>query len=100
MSVDIVRQANPADEVVPGLWLGSRYAALDPGYLKEKKIGAVFNCTKDIPFEPTIRRQYRVPVDDNLQEAEIRNLERQLQLLQSIECSTISKAYLINCYSH
>ena len=75
MSVDIVRQANPADEVVPGLWLGSRYAALDPGYLKEKKIGAVFNCTKDIPFEPMIHRQYRVPVDDNLQEAEIRNLE-------------------------
>jgi protein-tyrosine phosphatase len=75
MATDIVRQANPADEVVPGLWLGSRYAALDPVYLKEKRIGAVFNCTKDIPFEPVIRRQYRVPVDDNLQEAEIRNLE-------------------------
>ena len=75
MSVDIVRQANPADEVVPGLWLGSRYAALDPDYLTEKRIGAVFNCTKDIPFEPIVRRQYRVPVDDNLQEAEIRNLE-------------------------
>ena len=70
----IVEQANPADEVVPGLWLGSRYA-LTPEYLKEKRISAVFNCTKDIPFEPTVRRQYRVPVDDNLQEAEIRNLE-------------------------
>ena len=75
MATDIVRQANPADEVVPGLWLGSRYAALNPEYLKEKKITAVFNCTKDIPFEPVVRRQYRVPVDDNLQEAEIRNLE-------------------------
>jgi protein-tyrosine phosphatase len=75
MATDIVRQANPADEVLPGLWLGSRYAALNPEYLKEKRIAAVFNCTKDIPFEPTIRRQYRVPVDDNLQEAEIRNLE-------------------------
>jgi protein-tyrosine phosphatase len=75
MATDIVKQANPADEVVPGLWLGSRYAALNPDYLKEKRIAAVFNCTKDIPFEPVIRRQYRVPVDDNLQEAEIRNLE-------------------------
>ena len=75
MATNIVKQANPADEVVPGLWLGSRYAALNPEYLKEKKIGAVFNCTKDFPFEPVIRRQYRVPVDDNLQEAEIRNLE-------------------------
>jgi protein-tyrosine phosphatase len=75
MATDIVRQANPADEVVPGLWLGSRYAALDPDYLREKRITAVFNCTKDIPFEPAVRRQYRVPVDDNLEAAEIRNLE-------------------------
>ena len=75
MATDIVKNANPADEVVPGLWLGSRYAALNPEYLKEKRIAAVFNCTKDIPFEPVVRRQYRVPVDDNLQEAEIRNLE-------------------------
>lgn len=75
MATDIVKQANPADEVVPGLWLGSRYAALNPDYLKEKRISAVFNCTKDIPFESVVRRQYRVPVDDNLQEAEIRNLE-------------------------
>jgi protein-tyrosine phosphatase len=75
MATDSVKQANPADEVLPGLWLGSRYAALNPDYLKEKRIAAVFNCTKDLPFEPVIRRQYRVPVDDNLQEAEIRNLE-------------------------
>lgn len=75
MATDIVKQANPADEVMPGLWLGSRYAALNPEYLKEKRISAVFNCTKDIPFEPIVRRQYRVPVDDNRQEAEIRNLE-------------------------
>ena len=75
MATDIVKQANPADEVVPGLWLGSRYAALNPDYLKQKKITAVFNCTKDIPFDSAVRRQYRVPVDDNLKEEEIRNLE-------------------------
>ena len=73
--MSIVANANPADEVLPGLWLGSRYAALNPDYLKEKRIRAVFNCTKDIPFDTSIPRQYRVPVDDNLQEAEIRNLE-------------------------
>jgi protein-tyrosine phosphatase len=66
---------NAADEIVPTLWIGNRAAALDPEFLAAKKITTVFNCTKDIPFEPTIRRQYRVPVDDNLQEAEIRNLE-------------------------
>ena len=73
--MDIVAKANPADEVLPGLWLGSRYAALNPDYLKEKRIRAVFNCTKDIPFDTSIPRQYRVPVDDSLQEVDIRNLE-------------------------
>ena len=66
--------ANPADEILPGLWLGSRVAALDPKWLGEHNIKAVFNCTKDIPFVESIQRRYRVPVDDNLQDEEIRNL--------------------------
>jgi dual specificity phosphatase 12 len=66
---------DPANEILPGLWLGNRVAALDPVFLREKHIKAVFNCTKDIPFEATVQRRYRVPVDDNLQEEEIRNLE-------------------------
>jgi hypothetical protein len=67
--------ANPADEIVPGLWLGNRTAALDQRWQGEKGIKCVFNCTKDIPFLPTVQRKYRVPVDDNLQADEIRNLE-------------------------
>jgi protein-tyrosine phosphatase len=73
--MNIVQQANPADEILPGLYLGSRYAALDPEYLASKRIVSVFNCTKDIPFVPTIKRQFRIPVDDSLQQPDIRNLE-------------------------
>jgi len=67
--------ANPADEILPNLWLGSIRAANSSQWLGEKGIKCVFNCTKDIVFIPTIQRQYRVPVDDNLQAEEIRNLE-------------------------
>jgi len=67
--------ANPADEILPGLWLGSIKAATSTQWLGEQGIKAVFNCTKDIIFPPNIHRKYRVPVDDNLQRAEIRNLE-------------------------
>lgn len=74
--MDIVAQANPADEVVPGLLLGSRYAALNTEYLAQKNVKAIFNCTKDIPFDPSVKRQYRIPVDDNLQEPEIANLAK------------------------
>ena len=68
-------RANPADEIIPGLWLGNRVAALDPSWLSEKGIQCVFNCTKDIPFVESTPRKYRVPVDDNLQAEEIRILE-------------------------
>jgi rhodanese-related sulfurtransferase len=64
-----------AHEILPNLWLGNRNAALDPMWLSQKQIRAVFNCTKDIPYYPTIQRRYRVPVDDNLQPEEIRNME-------------------------
>jgi hypothetical protein len=65
----------PADEVLPGLWLGNRYAALDPTWHAQKQIKCVFNCTKDIPFLPNVQRRYRIPVDDSLEPEEIRNME-------------------------
>jgi len=33
----------------------------------------VFNCTKDLPFKMVAPTQYRVPLDDNLEQVEIRN---------------------------
>jgi hypothetical protein len=47
---------------------------MDSEFLTKNKITVVFNCTKDLPFHPSVKRQYRVPVDDNLQEPEIRNM--------------------------
>ena len=64
-----------AHEVLPKLWLGNRSAALNQQWLQEKQINAVFNCTKDIPFAAGPRRMYRIPVDDSLQDEDIRNLE-------------------------
>ena len=70
----LLNQAN-AHEIIPRLWLGNFSAAKDEYFLKDKGIEAVFNCTKDLPFHPTVHRRYRVPVDDNLQADEIRNME-------------------------
>ena len=71
----LLQTSDPANEILPGLWLGNRVAALDQEFLEGKKIRAVFNCTKDIPFHFSVTRRYRLPVDDNLQMAEIRNME-------------------------
>lgn len=69
----------PADatEVAPRLWLGNRGAALSGTWLEDHDIGAIFNCTKDLPFlhpdDPRVRR-YRVPVDDDLSDREVNAL--------------------------
>ena len=67
--------ANNADEILPGLWLGNSQSSQDEVFLRTHNIQTVFNCTKNLPFHPTIQNRYRVPIDDNLQEEEIRNLE-------------------------
>jgi len=63
-----------AHEIVPGIWLGNKRASENEKWLREKNITVVFNATKDIPFSTSIKKQYRIPVDDNLQPVEIRNM--------------------------
>jgi len=65
-----------ADEIIPRVWLGNRFAALDGSWLKNNNIEVVFNCTKDLPFHESIETRYRVPVDDNLEAEEINNMTR------------------------
>ena len=64
-----------AHEIIPRLWLGNMTASMDENFIKHNHITVVFNCTKNLPFSPIIPVKYRVPVDDNLQEEEIRNME-------------------------
>ena len=54
--------------IIPGLWLGNIKSEGNGNFLKENNITTVFNCTKDAPFHHTVKKQYRVPVDDNLEE--------------------------------
>ena len=63
-----------AHEIIPGIWLGNKKAALNDKWLTENGISIVFNASKDIPFSPKMKSQYRIPVDDNLQAEEIRNM--------------------------
>lgn len=74
--VEAIRMAGipDANEIVPGIWLGNKRAAVNDKWLKEKNITVVFNASKDLPFSPRIKKQYRIPVDDNLQPEEIRNM--------------------------
>ena len=64
-----------AHEILPGLWLGNIQASRDLSWQSQTGIGAIFNCTKDIPFSNRNVALYRIPLDDNLEPEELRNLE-------------------------
>ena len=53
---------------------GNAKASMDEDFLRRNNIVVVFNCTKNLPFSPSIPIKYRIPVDDNLKEEEIRNM--------------------------
>jgi len=63
-----------AHEILPGVWLGNKASSENVEFLQEAKIVAVFNCTKTIPFTMGPWHMYRIPVDDNLRDEEIRNM--------------------------
>jgi protein-tyrosine phosphatase len=91
----------PAHEIVSGLWLGNK-AASNEDWLTAHQIDAVFNCTKDLPFAQTVPRHlYRVPVDDNLQEDEIRNLEHwSWEIMYKLRKEHASgKRILVHCFA-
>ena len=67
-------EVSDAHEIIPGIWLGNTRAALNDKWLSEKGITVVFNASKDLPFSSKIKTQFRIPVDDNLQPEEIRNM--------------------------
>jgi protein-tyrosine phosphatase len=69
-------KTDPVNEIIPGVWISRWEIAHNPQWLADHNIKAVFNCSKNIPFYPSIQKQYRIPVDDNLQPAEIRNMEK------------------------
>jgi len=90
-----------ANLIIPRLWLGNKKAALDNRFLQDNNITVVFNCTKDIPFTNLPVAKYRVPVDDNLQPAEIQNL---LNWAPEIVYKVLNeykqgKTILIHCYA-
>ena len=66
----------PANMIIPRIWVGNYNAAKDPVFMQSNNITVVVNATKDLPFlNITTTTKYRVPVDDNLEEEEIRNME-------------------------
>lgn len=55
-------------KILDNLWLGNITNAKDINFINKNNINVVVNCTKDIPFVPSVHFKYRIPVNDDLQE--------------------------------
>ena len=86
--------------IIPGLWLGNVRSSRDGVFLSENNITTVFNCTKDAPFHTSIKKQYRVPVDDNLEEEEIRNMELwSYEIVYKLTKECKESTVLVHCHA-
>ena len=64
-----------ANEIIPNLFLGDIVTSRSKEFMDSMNVKMVVNCTKNIPFlENCHFKKVRVPVDDNLEEEEIKNL--------------------------
>lgn len=65
-------------QIIPRVWIGNIYSAIDDEFLHTNNIQVIINCTKDLAFHSDVIRgkirAYRLPIDDNLKEQEIQNM--------------------------
>lgn len=77
-----------ANQIISRIWVGDVHSSNDRNFLKANNIQIIVNCTKDLAnvFEPfpitnldpqfleeNFIKYYRIPVDDNGREEEIKN---------------------------
>lgn len=60
-----------ANEIIKGVWVGDMNAALDKKFLKKNKIGAVINCTRDVPTPFKGIEYLRLKMNDSLQQEDV-----------------------------
>lgn len=88
-----------ANEILSGLWLGNISDAKNLEFINSLDI--VINCSKDIPFLSKTTKNIRIPIDDNLEEKEIKNLSKFLPKITSFIHSSLknNKNILVHCYA-
>jgi dual specificity phosphatase 12 len=56
----------PVDQIIPNLWVGNIYSALNNDFLQKNNIQLVINCTLNIEFTNLQINKIRIPVNDDL----------------------------------
>ena len=88
-----------ANEILSGLWLGNILDAKNKEFINS--LDMVINRSKDIPFLSKNTKNIRIPIDDNLEEKEIKNLFKFLPKVTSYIHSVLNNNnnILVHCYA-
>jgi len=66
------------NEIIPGLYIGNMHSAKDADFFKRKNIGAVLNCTPDVPHyfahSSGAVEYMRINVNDSLQQVDFQKM--------------------------
>jgi hypothetical protein len=91
-----------AEEIVPGVFIGSLVDGQSPSFARKNKIHAVINCTKDLPDQRNLAPlSMRIPVDDDLTKKEIDALYNFLPqgVAMIHQCVDAGKNVLVHCFA-
>lgn len=92
------------DKIIPNLFIGNIVAAQDFGFIKKNNIKVIINCSNDIPNYYTLNdniEYHRLPIDDSLEEYDIKLMSELLPKYVSIIEKALSenKPVLVHCYA-
>lgn len=74
---EIMDRSDDANEIVKGLYIGNQESAVDPEFIRKKRITAIINCTPSLPnkFKKAgVIKYVRIPVDDSLKNTDINQM--------------------------
>lgn len=97
------KQNPDATEIIKGLWIGNLHSAQNKKFFEKEIIGAVVNCTPDIPntFETMGVLYLNIPMNDTLKEKDIKDMNRYLaRTVKFIHTNLSNKRnVLVHCHA-
>lgn len=62
-----------SNKILPGIWIGNMFTAVNPAFFKRNNIGAVVNCTPDVPnkFSKKGVQYHNLKLNDSLKMKDI-----------------------------
>jgi protein-tyrosine phosphatase len=92
----------PANLIIPGLWLGNIEAARNREFMKNNNIKLIINCSNDIPnYFNNYINTIRVPVDDSLMDKDFVIMSKYIPTIIEIIYDNLYRgnSVLVHCYA-